>query len=100
MEEPDPEKAPSGKEANGYGEVMIRIWITDEGAEATVSGDPKMPFDFYVVAAEHLMTLVGTNSKAGYKKAIDLLVEGAMSNKGVMIKTIEEEEDDETEEDL
>ena len=105
---PDPDVAPSGKEAHGYGEIMLRVWFTDDSAEATIGADPEMPFDFYVVAAEQLMVLVGSRSKAGFKKALKLLVEGAMTSEGLSIDHKKEEGDesegdgeaDEVEEDL
>lgn len=83
-----PGLSPSGKEANGYGEIMIRVWATGpkdkkwEGAEAVILAPPGMPFPFFMVAAEHLMTAVAQKSGAGFERALELLVEGATTNRG------------------
>lgn len=87
-----PTKAPSGKKAHGYGEIMIRVWATGpeddpwKGAEAVILTPPGLPFPFYMVGAEHLMTAVAQKSDAGFERALELLVEGATTNRGKIKK--------------
>jgi hypothetical protein len=87
-----PETAPSGKASNGYGEIVIRVWMTGpkedptSGAEAAIMGPSEMPFPFWMIGCEHLMTMTAQKSRAGFEKALELLVEGAMTNRGKLVK--------------
>ena len=81
-----PEASPSGKKPRIYGEVMIKVWITgdgeDTGGEAVIETPPNLPFEALIVAAEHLLTAAALRSEAGFEKAVELIAEGALSNKG------------------
>src|SRR3990172_1237355 len=84
-----PELSPSGKKPIVYGEVLIRVWLMGDsidnidGAEAVIdTPSPDMPFECLVAAAEHLLTAVAMRSGAGFEHAIQLVVEGAKTNKG------------------
>ncbi len=82
----DPHTAPSGKPSQGYGEIMIKVWFTGENeAEAAVAAPPGLPFPFFMVAVEHLMTAVAMKSDAGFDRALELFVEGAKKNRGLMV---------------
>lgn len=82
------DRAPSGKPASGYGEIMLRVWATGpkddpwKGAEVGILAPPGLPFPFWMVAAEHLATAMAQMSKAGFERALELLVEGATTNRG------------------
>lgn len=90
-----PELSPSGQKPKLYAEVLIKVWCVGpdedvfEGAEAVVETAPGLPFECLVIAAEHLVTAVAMKSNAGFERALELVVEGAMTNKG---QIIEEEE--------
>jgi hypothetical protein len=85
-----PERSPSGKKTTAYGEIMIKVWIIGEGedmgAEAVVTAPPDLPDAMLIVAAEHLLTAAAMKSGAGFERAIELIVEGAMSNKGKLLR--------------
>jgi len=91
-EEATPTKAPSGAKATGYGEILVKVWFTGppedppKGAECAIGSPEGMPFPFWMVAAEHLMTATAQKSNAGFEKAIELLTEGAMTNRGKHLK--------------
>ncbi len=75
---------PSGREASGYGEILIRVWpIGDwKNAECAIAAPKDLPFPFFMVACEHLIRATAQKSGKGYEEAIDLLVEGALKSKG------------------
>jgi hypothetical protein len=85
-----PERSPSGKKTSVYGEVMVKVWLIGEGedmgAEAVVSAPPSLPDPVLIVAAEHLLTAAAMRSGAGFERAIELIVEGAMSNRGKLLR--------------
>lgn len=87
-----PGLAPSGKPAAAYGEILVRVWLTGpkddpaSSAEAAILGPGNMPFPFWMIGCEHLMTLTAQKSKAGFEKALELLAEGAMTNRGKVLK--------------
>lgn len=87
-----PEISPSGKPASAYGEILVRVWMTGPkddpaaSAEVAIAGEPDMPFPFWMVGCEHLMTATAQKSKAGFEKALELLVEGAMTTQGKLVK--------------
>lgn len=88
-----PDRAPSGKAASSYGEIMVRVWATGpksnpwEGSECGILAPPGLPFPFWMVSAEHLATAMAQMSKAGFERALELLVEGAMTNRGKVRKS-------------
>lgn len=88
--EAGPERSPSGKRPACYGEVMVKVWLTGEGedmgAEAVVAAHPGLPDAALIVAAEHILTAAAMKSGAGFERAIELIVEGAMSNRGKLLR--------------
>lgn len=91
-EKAGPELSPSGKKPKIYAEIMVKVWCVGpdeyvfEDGEAVVETAPGLPFECLVIAAEHLLTAVAMKSNAGFEHAIELVVEGAMTNKGRIIK--------------
>lgn len=82
-----PKRAPSGRAATRYGQIRIDVWHLGDGpdsdsAEVAIGALPGSDMSDFICATEHLMTLVAMNSKAGFEKALELLVEGAISNRG------------------
>lgn len=69
---------------------MVKVWLTGEGedmgAEAVVAAPPNLPDAVMIVAAEHIVTAAAMRSGAGFERAIELIVEGAMSNKGKLLR--------------
>lgn len=82
--------APSGKQASGYEEILIRVWKMsgeDKAEVAICTQEPRGP-SFYalMVATENMIRVTAQKSNAGYEEAIGLLVEAAMlKNKGKFI---------------
>lgn len=87
-----PEKAPSGKPASAYGEFLVRVWFTGPkddpfaGAECAIKAPPGIPFPYWMIAAEHMATAMAQKSGAGFERALELLVEGATTNRGRHLK--------------
>jgi hypothetical protein len=89
----DAPPTPSGKQATGYGQLLIEVWPIGDWASAECriniphgQDGREIPFGFLMVACEHLIRATAQRSGAGYEKAIDLLVEGALKSKGKMIR--------------
>lgn len=87
--------APSGKPAHGYAQILIEVWSREDwkSAEAAIHMADNVPFPFLMVACEHLIRCTAQKSGAGYEKAIDLLVEGALKSKGRSIPRKENDAD-------
>lgn len=94
-----PDRSPSGKFMPHYGEITIGVWFDGtendpQNSEAAIFADPKMPFSYFMIACEHLMTATAAQSGAGFNRALELLVEGAKSNNGRIIRKEGETEDE------
>lgn len=76
-----PPPSPSGRQPSGYGELMMRVWSFGDWSrgEVTIEAPPGLPFPFWMVACENLIHATAQQSGAGYEKAIELLVDAAMS---------------------
>ena len=85
-----PPPAPSGGKIVGYGQILIDVWFTGDTknptGEVAIRGNQVMPLEFYVLGCEHLMRLAATKSSAGFERALELLVEGAMEGRNVKLK--------------
>lgn len=72
--------------------VTIWVGLTGDksdphaGAEATLVGVPEMPIECWMAACEQLMVFTAQKSKEGFEKVLELLVEGAMTNRGRLVK--------------
>ena len=51
----------------------------DRGEVAIGVDDPEPEFGYWMMACEYLMHVVAQKSSAGYEKAMELLMKGAMS---------------------
>lgn len=51
--------------------------------------DMPAPFDFYMMACEYLLHKTAQKSAAGYEKAMELLVKGAMTYKDEKLDNLE-----------
>ena len=84
-----PERAPSGRRPDLYGEVRVKVWLygerEDMGAEAVVDAPPGLPMAALIVAAEHLVTAAAMKSNAGFERAVELIAEGAIANRGKLL---------------
>ncbi len=54
-------------------------WDRGEVAIGTEDGLPEPEFGYWMMACEYLMHIVAQKSNAGYEKAMELLMQGAMS---------------------
>lgn len=87
-----PELSPSGQKPKIYAEVLVKVWCVGpeedvfEGAEAVVETARGLPLECLVIAAEHLVTAVALQSGAGFERAVELIAEGAISNRGRIVK--------------
>jgi len=75
--------------SDGTWRFMLGVNVTGGEKEATVGiavnpDDP--PFVAIMVAAEHMMTAAAMHSEAGFEKALELLCQGARSNKVKMFQ--------------
>jgi len=77
--------APSGSPVQGYGELQIRVWFTGDkkspDGEVAITTPEGLPITYTILACEHLMRHCGQISKAGFERAMELLVEGAMEGR-------------------
>lgn len=84
-----PERTPSGRKTELYGEVKVKVWLYGEGenmgAEAVVDAPPGLPMAALIVAAEHLVTAAAMKSNAGFERAVELIAEGAIGNRGKLL---------------
>jgi hypothetical protein len=86
-ETPNVPEPPSGRKPDGYGEIRIGVWLYKEeqgkpDAEVAIAAPDDMPFVYYMLGCEHMIRFTAQKSNAGYEKAIDLLVDGALKGKG------------------
>ena len=83
------DRSPSGKKADLYGEVRVKVWLMGHGenmgAEVVVDTHPDLPVAALIVAAEHLVTAAAMKSKAGFERAVELIAEGAIQNHGKLL---------------
>jgi len=85
----NPEESPSGKKASGYAEFHVRVWALGpesnpfKSAECIIESAPDVPYPFLMIAAENMAASMARNSDAGFERALELLVEGAIENQTV-----------------